>query len=231
MLDVHPPHGSAHSWRDFFIHIATITVGLLIAVGLEQTIEAVHRHKERAEVRESLTHESEQIIHDCARVEGSFTAELEWNNKVRGVLIEAAANHKPLGIPPPFPHLDFDEPDDPIYKAAKASDKLLLLTEQETTAFNELHGLLIDADHAYQQQAAALSLALETQDQLDFDQATFRANPHHRTNPFYRIRRSERSDACQRSASTVTQGFRPRCDGRKQLSLLVPSSSGSRPFR
>ena len=32
MLDVHPPHEAAHTWKDFFIHIATICVGLLIAV-------------------------------------------------------------------------------------------------------------------------------------------------------------------------------------------------------
>jgi hypothetical protein len=31
MLDVHPPHESIHTWRSFFIHIATIVVGLLIA--------------------------------------------------------------------------------------------------------------------------------------------------------------------------------------------------------
>ena len=24
MLDVHPPHEAAHTWKDFFIHIATI---------------------------------------------------------------------------------------------------------------------------------------------------------------------------------------------------------------
>jgi len=23
MLDVHPPHEAAHTWKDFFIHIAT----------------------------------------------------------------------------------------------------------------------------------------------------------------------------------------------------------------
>jgi hypothetical protein len=26
MLDVHPPHHAASSWRDFFIHIATIVI-------------------------------------------------------------------------------------------------------------------------------------------------------------------------------------------------------------
>ncbi|GAC1422327.1 MAG: hypothetical protein NVSMB62_17930 [Acidobacteriaceae bacterium] len=36
MLGVHPAHHAANTWRDFLIHIATITVGLLIAVGMEQ---------------------------------------------------------------------------------------------------------------------------------------------------------------------------------------------------
>jgi hypothetical protein len=46
MLDVHPAHHAASTWRDFFIHIATIVLGLLIAVGLEQTVEYIHhRHQ------------------------------------------------------------------------------------------------------------------------------------------------------------------------------------------
>lgn len=47
MLDVHPPHAPTHTWKDFFIHVGTICVGLLIAVGLEQTVEAIHRAHER----------------------------------------------------------------------------------------------------------------------------------------------------------------------------------------
>ena len=29
MLDVHPAHHAANSWKEFFIHIATIVLGLL----------------------------------------------------------------------------------------------------------------------------------------------------------------------------------------------------------
>ena len=57
MLDVHPPHTSTHTWRDFFIHIATIVLGLLIAVGLEQTVEAIHHRRQVAETREALRKE------------------------------------------------------------------------------------------------------------------------------------------------------------------------------
>jgi hypothetical protein len=57
MLDVHPPHESVHTWRSFFIHIATIVVGLLIAVALEQGVERVHEHYELIKAREELAQE------------------------------------------------------------------------------------------------------------------------------------------------------------------------------
>ena len=57
MLDVHPPHAPTHTWKDFFIHIATIAVGLLIAVGLEQAVEAIHHHRERTKAPENLREE------------------------------------------------------------------------------------------------------------------------------------------------------------------------------
>jgi hypothetical protein len=58
MLDVHPAPHAAHSWKDFLIHIATIVLGLLIAVGLEQTVEYVHR---RAQVREARSMLDEEL--------------------------------------------------------------------------------------------------------------------------------------------------------------------------
>jgi hypothetical protein len=60
MLDVHPPHHAASSWRDFFIHIATIVLGLLIAIGLEQTVEYIHHRREVSETREKLHQEREE---------------------------------------------------------------------------------------------------------------------------------------------------------------------------
>jgi len=54
MLDVHPPHESAHSVGDFFLHLFTITIGLLIAVGIEGAVTR-HEHKKLAdEARETM---------------------------------------------------------------------------------------------------------------------------------------------------------------------------------
>ena len=54
MIDIHDAHHAASSWKEFFIHIATIVLGLLIAVGLEQTVEHLHHRRQVAETREAL---------------------------------------------------------------------------------------------------------------------------------------------------------------------------------
>lgn len=57
MLDVHDAHHAASTWREFFIHIATICVGLLIAIGLEQTVEFFHHRHQVEETRRELARE------------------------------------------------------------------------------------------------------------------------------------------------------------------------------
>ncbi|MEI9980453.1 MAG: hypothetical protein WDN23_15910 [Edaphobacter sp.] len=54
MIEVHPPEHVLHSWRDFFVHLSTITIGLLIALSLEGCVEwRHHRH---------LVHEAEASL-------------------------------------------------------------------------------------------------------------------------------------------------------------------------
>jgi len=62
MLDVHPPHEPINTWKGFALHIATIVIGLLIAVGLEQTVEYFHHRNEVREAREALAAEHEENI-------------------------------------------------------------------------------------------------------------------------------------------------------------------------
>jgi hypothetical protein len=60
MLDVHPAHHAASTWRDFFIHIATIVIGLLIAIALEQTVEYFHHRHQLMEARKELSAEFDE---------------------------------------------------------------------------------------------------------------------------------------------------------------------------
>jgi hypothetical protein len=54
MLEVHPSHKSIHGWRDFLLHLLTITIGLLIALSLEGCVEWEHRRH--------LVHEAERSL-------------------------------------------------------------------------------------------------------------------------------------------------------------------------
>src|SRR4051794_19559960 len=55
MLDVHPVHEKIHGWRDFLLHLLTITIGLFIALSLEGLVQW-HHHRE-------LVHEAEMSLH------------------------------------------------------------------------------------------------------------------------------------------------------------------------
>ena len=72
MLDVHPTQEALHTWKGFFIHIATIVIGLCIAVGLEQTVEFFHHRHRVAETREALRVERESNIRAFAESVGEF---------------------------------------------------------------------------------------------------------------------------------------------------------------
>jgi hypothetical protein len=99
MLDVHPPHHPTHSWRDFFIHIATIVVGLLIAVGLEQIVEILHHRHQRQELQRNLQEDSvanrDYATADLQR--GQYI--LDWARE-QALRVERAGPSGPVSIRP-----------------------------------------------------------------------------------------------------------------------------------
>ncbi|MBB6252162.1 hypothetical protein [Nitrospirillum iridis] len=75
-MEIHAPESPIQSFKDFAIHIGVVTIGILIALGLEQAVEAYHRHELAREAVES------------------FHAELSDNRKaVQEVLAEIAEHN------------------------------------------------------------------------------------------------------------------------------------------
>jgi hypothetical protein len=72
-LDVHAPHEPLRSWKDFLLHLVIITMGLLIAVGIEGCVELHREHKlvkeARATMREEIQHNSDEMKEAVAGVE------------------------------------------------------------------------------------------------------------------------------------------------------------------
>jgi hypothetical protein len=99
MLDVHPAHHAASTWRDFFIHIATIVIGLLIAIGLEQTVEYFHHRHLASEAREQLR--SEREADEISNEVNIYTTERHQRDLRRDLaILHAVKAHAPLPAGP-----------------------------------------------------------------------------------------------------------------------------------
>jgi hypothetical protein len=141
MLDVHPAHHAANSWKEFFVHIATIVLGLLIAVGIEQTVEYFHHRREIAEfhgqIREALeiNLRVEPSVDQRLRAYRNYLQELEAAVKARRaghpLSTEPAANDsrmkKFLTTPSLAP-----------YEAAKQDGTVALLSSDEIRLYNRM---------------------------------------------------------------------------------------------
>ena len=126
MLDVHAPHESIHSWKNFLVHIAAIVVGLLIAVSLEQTVELLHHSHQRHELQEALRRNGEgnrqYIKEDLAVAQGMLDWALEQTKAVEradttGVI---TIRRMPAGL--------IYAPDAGVWLSAKASGVTSLLS-------------------------------------------------------------------------------------------------------
>ena len=94
MLDVHAPEHGINGYRDFFLHLFTITIGLLIALGLEATVEALHHRHERHEAETQIRHEIQDNLDKLPQGAPEAMDELK---KVAGVLqvLEARVKSQP----------------------------------------------------------------------------------------------------------------------------------------
>ena len=94
MLDVHPPTEPVHSWRDFLLHLLTITIGLLIALSLEGCVEWKHHRNQVHEAEASLQIEIEA---NARKLQGALQ-EVESEQKLLaedvGILRRIIANPK-----------------------------------------------------------------------------------------------------------------------------------------
>jgi hypothetical protein len=82
MLDVHMPHAT-HTWKDFWIHLGTITIGLLIAIGLEQGVEKLHHLEQGRQLAADLQQEALLNRDRIAFNEAALDGEMVWLLRLR----------------------------------------------------------------------------------------------------------------------------------------------------
>jgi hypothetical protein len=141
-MEVHHPEHGIHSWREFLVHMGTVCVGLLLALGLEQSVIAIHDAHQRADLRAALDGDSRQAVVDSKRSETNAEEQIAWALARAGQVRAALAANTAL---PPRPHAHFDDMDlidDAAFKAAKASGLLALLPQPDVLAYSEEDGVI-----------------------------------------------------------------------------------------
>jgi len=146
-MEVHPPHHPLHSWTDFFIHIATIIVGLLIAVGLEQSVEALHHRHQRHQLQEDLREEAEKNREVIARNLKMRDLEPWFDTAMAGVDNAVAQQGKvqlTLAKPPCIPGsvgtaaVRYFAPSEAVWTTAKETGLTALLPVDESRMYARL---------------------------------------------------------------------------------------------
>jgi hypothetical protein len=62
MIDIHPPHHAPMTRREFITHLFIVILGILIAIGLEQAVEALHHRHEREALIENFHRECSENL-------------------------------------------------------------------------------------------------------------------------------------------------------------------------
>lgn len=176
MIDVHVPQKSEHTWTDFFIHIGTIAVGLLLAIGLEQAIEALHHHNQRNELIVAMRAEAQNNRPVFENAISSGIATFAWDRSLVAALTQATSQngmvdvtlpaHQPIPVAP--------NPARATWTIAKTNGKAALLPDNLAETFNRLDYQADAQAHAHEASSAPLLMLHATTIRLgiDLDRAT-----------------------------------------------------------
>jgi len=138
MLDVHPPEHGIHGTRDFFLHLFTITIGLLIALGLEASVEAMHHRHQREEAETLVRREIENNLNKLQDGAPQAIAELHQMSRVLQTL-EARAQSQPGALN----EKDFIFHEAPIqdaaWRTAASTGALTLMNYAEVERFSDAY--------------------------------------------------------------------------------------------
>jgi hypothetical protein len=138
MIDVHLPQHKIQGIKDFFLHLFTITVGLLIALSLEGCMEWQH-HRHLAREAEVGLHEE---IARNAKVVGSLRQQIQEEQKQLDADIEIL-NKARMDSSSPHQKLTFEFSmhtfDDVTWKTAQTTGAFQYVPYDDARAFSKIY--------------------------------------------------------------------------------------------
>lgn len=109
-VDIHRPK-AVHSWREFLTEIGTIVTGILIALSLEQAVEALHEHGLAREAKEAIDTEMQEDVDRIAYHQALQPCIDRRLNQITGLLAVWAGGQAPpsglaIGDPDDLPMVE-----------------------------------------------------------------------------------------------------------------------------
>jgi hypothetical protein len=140
-MELHPPGGPVRSVKDFFVHIGVVTLGILIALGLEQLVEAQHRaHLAKIAVagfRKELAYNEAQVKDVLARIP-QLQGKIETAISRLAAAPAAGAAEDPID----YPGISLDIVSTASWDTAIATQALNELPFEAVTRYAQAYGTL-----------------------------------------------------------------------------------------
>ena len=140
-MEIHAPEEPIYTWKHFWIHLGTITVGLCIALGMEQGVQWLHRVHERRslqrELREEGEHNEATLAMDFGRIAALKGSLVQWHRGVDDALAKGArlndssSHHTNTGT--------VALPSEAMWDSAKATGRVGLLSDKQTAVYAFLY--------------------------------------------------------------------------------------------
>jgi hypothetical protein len=142
MIDIHPPQHAAITRRDFFIHLGIVVLGILIAIGLEQTVEALHHRQEREALIENFHGECSDNLQVFDYDLDVLRQGIAWQRASLAALRDARPQGGFITVTMPQPPTDNNlrAPSRSVWSVARTSGKVDLLPENLAEVFDRVDG-------------------------------------------------------------------------------------------
>ena len=159
-MDVHPPHKPITNTKEFFLHLLTITIGLLIAVGIEGMVEYFHHRHLVHEAQENLRGEIEHNHSSMSSALGTVEEEQAAIDKNIAVLqrIRANPDDKDAQNGPLNAHFDITTLDNTAWKAAQATGAMSYMPYDKAETYASIYSLQDAFDAAQNKQLEDVAL-------------------------------------------------------------------------
>jgi hypothetical protein len=160
-----------HNWKQFLVHMTIVVLGIMIAIGLEQTVEKIHHVHQRHEFEAQLRQEglaNQKIVESDVRW---LDAQVAWLLSAKQFVDSYRLSHGKLsGSLPRAPQDDTRtkgsvgdaDPQTAVWTMGKESGLVALLPQEQAESYGTMYNMAqleIEQDHA-SLQAQSEELAL-----------------------------------------------------------------------